>query len=94
MGDAERIVLDDIKMNLVGALMTLVLAATFTGLVELPFRLVDAGRPGLEEGRGKVRHTRILIRQSSAGLVVSVGEQSKALSDADDLISTINPSHV
>ena len=46
MKAVERIVLDDIKMNLVAAMITLVLAASFSGHIDLPFKLSEVKESG------------------------------------------------
>ena len=85
------IVLDDIKMNLVAALIVLVLAASFTRVVELPFRLTGVERSLSGSGAGKVRSTKILVYKKAGELVLRMGEKEARFGEAGGFLKEINP---
>jgi biopolymer transport protein ExbD len=87
----EWIVLDDIKLNLIGALIVLILAASFTNAIDLPFRLTKIPDQ-VDSGASKVRSTKILIFRRGDTLAVGIGEQIVPLEESEALLKKINPS--
>ena len=60
MRNIDWIVLDDIKMNLVAALIILIFAASFEKTINLPFKLAET-KTQASTGAAKIRSTNILI---------------------------------
>ena len=87
----EWIVLDDIKLNLIGALIVLILAASFTDAIDLPFRLTKIPDQ-MESGASKVRSTKILVFRRGDVLVIGIGEQVIPLEESEALLKKVNPS--
>jgi biopolymer transport protein ExbD len=91
MKTVEWIVLDDIKLNLIGALIVLILAASFTDAIDLPFRLTKIPDQ-VESGASKVRSTKVLIFRRGDALVIGIGGQVIPLEESEALLKKINPS--
>ena len=63
MRDVTWIVLDDLKTNLIAALIVLVLAASFTKAIELPLKLSEVEKQ-TEGGEITIKATGILVLKS------------------------------
>lgn len=87
----EWIVLDDLKMNLIAALIVLVLAASFVKGIELPFSLTRLEKQ-IETVAGRVRSVKILVFRQGRSLKLKIGADSTDIHESDKLIDSINPS--
>ena len=90
MNDVEWIVLDDLKLNLVAALIVLILAASFTKTIDLPFALEQVDKK-VETGSGKIRSTKILVFRKKSKLMLRIGDIGAPISKAETVIKKINP---
>jgi biopolymer transport protein ExbD len=91
MQNVEWVVLDDLKMNLIAALIVLILAASFTKTVDLPFALAKVDKK-LETGSGKIRSTKVLVSRKDRKLILRIGDVGAQVSQAETVLRTINPS--
>ena len=90
MRNIDWIVLDDIKMNLVAALIVLVLTGSFNKIIDLPFN-VDRARGQTENGSKALAATKILISNNDGQLMVEIGKSSFPLADIENGLDNINP---
>jgi biopolymer transport protein ExbD len=87
----ELIILDDMKMNLIAALIVLVLGASFTNAIELPFKLAEVEKSHNGSGAGKFRSTKILLFKQEGSLVISMADEQLPVEKAETLLRKLNP---
>jgi biopolymer transport protein ExbD len=90
MRNIDWIVLDDIKMNLVAALIVLVLTGSFNKIIDLPFS-IDRARAQTENGAKVLTTTKILISNQNNQLMVNIGKNSFPLVHIKHGLDNINP---
>lgn len=91
MRGVEWIVLDDMKMNLIAALIVLILAANFTKAIELPFKLTEVEKTQAGSGTVNVRASKILINRENNELMITLAEHKYPLNKAKTCLSKLNP---
>jgi biopolymer transport protein ExbD len=91
MQNVEWVVLDDLKMNLIAALIVLILAASFTRTVDLPFALTQVEKK-VETGTGKIRSTKVLVFRKNSKLMLRIGDAGVHVEKAETLLQKVNPS--
>jgi len=91
MRNIEWIVLDDMKMNLIAALIVLIFGANFNPSIDLPFKLVDVKKGQTDHGVAKVKSTKILIFIKNNNLTISMAGNEFPLEKAHSRLQTINP---
>ena len=89
--NVEWVVLDDLKMNLIAALIVLILAASFTKTVDLPFALAQVDKK-VETGSGKVRSTKVLVFREKGKLMLRIGDIGAPINKAETILQKVNPS--
>ena len=87
MQNVEWVVLDDLKMNLIAALIVLILAASFTKTVHLPFALAQVDKK-VETGNGKIRSTKVLVYRKDGQLMLRIGDIGAPVNKAEDSSGT------
>jgi biopolymer transport protein ExbD len=90
MKNIEWTVLDDLKMNLIAALITLLFAATFTKTIQLPFQLQTTPAPE-EAGRTWIKSETIQIYTANGQTYIELGNKKAPLSQPGPIIENINP---
>ena len=78
-------------MNLIAALIVLILAASFTKTLDLPFALAQVDKK-VETGSGKIRSTKILVSREKGKLMLWVGDLGGPVHKAETLLQKVNPS--
>jgi biopolymer transport protein ExbD len=91
MQNVEWVVLDDLNMNLIAALIVLILAASFTKTVDLPFALTQVEKK-VETGTGKIRSTKVLVFRKNSKLMLRIGDAGVHVEKAETLLQKVNPS--
>ena len=91
MQNVEWIVLDDMKMNLIAALIVLIFGANFNPAIELPFKLADVNKTQAEHGVAKVKSTKIHIFTKDNNLTIGMYGSEFPLEDSNSLLQRINP---
>ena len=87
----EWIVLDDLKLNLIAALIVLILAANFSGVIELPFQLPKVEKPKSDSGTSRIRATKILVFREGGRLMMGMAGDKFPIEEAVDRFRKLNP---
>lgn len=90
MRNIDWIVLDDIKMNLVAALIILIFAASFNKTIDLPFELTET-KTKTGAGEAQIKSTKILISKKTGRLTVSISGKVFSLEKVKKGIEEIDP---
>jgi biopolymer transport protein ExbD len=90
MQNVEWVVLDDLKMNLIAALIVLILAASFTKTMDLPFALAQVDKK-VATGSGKIRTTKVLVFRKDGRLLLRIGDIGAPVTRAETVLKKVNP---
>jgi len=78
------------KMNLIAALIALILAANFTSIIELPFRLTEVRKmDGTKDT--SVRNEKMMIFRKGENLAIRINDKEFTLANIEDMRGELNP---
>lgn len=92
MRNLEWIILDDLKMNLIAALITLLFAASFNKTIQLPFKLQET-EVNEKSGDTEVNHQTIHIAKEQGKTIIRYKQKTATLEEAETILKEINPNH-
>ena len=87
----EQIVMNDLLLNLIGSLMALILAASFIGIIELPFELPKVEEQKAESGVSRIRATKILVFKEGGKLMAGLAGDKFPIEEVEDRLGKLNP---